>query len=136
MVHKVTMLINSLPKQNGIHSILSPREIVTRKKFRCPSIKIGQYVQGHTGRSNSTDKERSVDALYIGCADNGSGHTVFKLHTKQPISVNSSPAIMPLAASYFGVLFLKGRISLKNGTYCPFLASIQPFSKARVFLLS
>jgi hypothetical protein len=33
MVHKVTMLINSLPKQNGIHSILSPREIVTGKKF-------------------------------------------------------------------------------------------------------
>jgi hypothetical protein len=48
MVHKVTMLINSLPKKNGIHLILSPREIVTGKKFRCPSIKIGQYVQGHT----------------------------------------------------------------------------------------
>jgi hypothetical protein len=82
------MLINSLPKQNGIHSILSPREIVTGKKFRCPSIKIGQYVQGHTGGSNSTDKERSVDALYIGRADNGSGQTVFKLNTKQTISVN------------------------------------------------
>jgi hypothetical protein len=88
MVHKITMLINSLPKQNGIHSILSPREIVPGKKFRCPSIKIGQYVQGHTGGSNSTDEERSVDALYIGRADNGSGHTVFKLNTKQPISVN------------------------------------------------
>jgi hypothetical protein len=37
---------------------------------------------------NSTGKERSVDALYIGCAGNGSGHTVFKLNTKQPISVN------------------------------------------------
>jgi hypothetical protein len=88
MVHKVTMLINSLPKQNGIHSVLSPREIVNGKKFRCPSIKIGQYIQGHTGGSKSTDQERSVDALYIGCADNGSGHTVFKLNSKQPISVN------------------------------------------------
>jgi hypothetical protein len=88
MVHKVRMLINSLPKQNGIHSVLSPREIVTGKKFRCPSIKIGQYVQGHTGGSNSTDQERYVDALYIGQADNGSGHTVFKLNTKQPVSVN------------------------------------------------
>jgi hypothetical protein len=38
MVHRVTMLINSLPKQNGIHLILSPSEIVTGKKFRCPSI--------------------------------------------------------------------------------------------------
>jgi hypothetical protein len=54
MVHKVTRLVNSIPKQNGIHSILSPREIVTGKKFRCPAIRIGQYVQGHTGGTNST----------------------------------------------------------------------------------
>jgi hypothetical protein len=33
MVHKVTMLINSLPKSNGIHSVLLPRDIVTGKKF-------------------------------------------------------------------------------------------------------
>jgi hypothetical protein len=66
MVHRVTMLINSLPKQNGIHSILSPREIITGKKFRCPSIKIGQYVQGHTGGSNNTEQERSIDTIYIG----------------------------------------------------------------------
>ncbi|OEU08351.1 hypothetical protein FRACYDRAFT_250146 [Fragilariopsis cylindrus CCMP1102] len=88
MVLRVTMLINSLPKQNGIHSVLSPREIVTGKKFRCPTIKVGQYVQGHTGGTNSTDEERSIDALYIGRADNGSGHVVFKLNTKQPVSVN------------------------------------------------
>jgi hypothetical protein len=88
MVHRVTMLINSIPKQNRIHSILSLREIVTGRKFRCPSIKIGQYVQGHTGGSNSTDEERSINALHIGRADNGSGHIVFKLNTKQPVSVN------------------------------------------------
>jgi hypothetical protein len=82
------MLINSLPKQNGLHSIISPREIVTGKKFRCPSIRIGQYVQGHTGGTNSTDQERSIDSLYIGRADNGSGHEVFKLNTKQVVSVN------------------------------------------------
>jgi hypothetical protein len=93
MVHKVTMLINSLPKKNGIHLILSPREIVTGKKCRCPSIKIGQYVQGHIGGSNSTDQERCVDTLYIGRADNGSGHVVFKLNTKQPISVNQITVI-------------------------------------------
>jgi hypothetical protein len=88
MVHRITVSINSLPKQNGIHSVLSPREIVTGKKFRCPSIRIGQYVQGQTGGSNSTDEERSADSLYIGRADNGSGHIVFKLNTKQPVSVN------------------------------------------------
>jgi hypothetical protein len=88
MVHKVTILINSLPKENGIHSVLSPREIVTGKKFWCPSIKIGQCIQGHTGGTNDTDQGRSIDALYIGRADNGSGHVVFKLNTKQPVSVN------------------------------------------------
>jgi hypothetical protein len=29
-----------------------------------------------------------VDALYIGRADNGSGHVVFKLNTKLPVSIN------------------------------------------------
>jgi hypothetical protein len=88
MVHQVTTLINSLPKNNGIHSIMSQREIVTGKKFRCPSIRIGQYIQGHTGDTNSTDQERSIDSLYIGRADNGSGHIVFKLSTKQVLPVN------------------------------------------------
>jgi hypothetical protein len=88
MVHNVTKLINSLPKQNGIHSIISPREIVTGKKFRCPTIKIGQYLQGHTGRTNSTKDERSIDALYLGRSDNGSGHSVFKLSTKQVVYIN------------------------------------------------
>jgi hypothetical protein len=37
---------------------------------------------------NDTDQERSIGALYIGRADNGSGHVVFKLNTKQPVSVN------------------------------------------------
>jgi hypothetical protein len=88
MVHKIAMLVNSLPKQNGIHSIVSPREIVTGRKFRCPTIRIGQYVQGHTGGPNNTDVERSIDALFLGRADNGSGHVVFKLSTKQSVSVN------------------------------------------------
>jgi hypothetical protein len=93
MVHRITSLINSLPKQNGIHSILSPREIVTGKKFRCPSIRIGQYVQGHTGGTNDTGKERSIDSLYLGRADNGSGHEVYKLSTKQLVSVNRITSI-------------------------------------------
>jgi hypothetical protein len=49
---------------------------------------VGQYIQGHTGGTNDTDQERSIDSLYIGRADNGSGHVVFKLNTKQPVSVN------------------------------------------------
>jgi hypothetical protein len=91
--------MNSLPKKGGIHPIISPRELVTGKKLRVPSIHIGQYVQGHTGGktigSNDTAEERSIDALYIGRADNGSGHIVFKLSTKQPVSVNRVTVIPP-----------------------------------------
>jgi hypothetical protein len=39
----------------------------------------------------------------------------------QQAAFNSSPAIMPLAALYFGVYFFGGHISLKNGTICPLI---------------
>ena len=41
MVHRVVILMNSLPHKGSLHSILSPREIVTGNKFRCPTICIG-----------------------------------------------------------------------------------------------
>ena len=53
-----------------------------------PQTPMGQYIQVHMGGSNSTEEERTVNSLYIGRADNGSGHWVFKLDTKQPISLN------------------------------------------------
>lgn len=39
--------------------------------------------------TNDTGEERSVDSLYFVPEDNGCGHIVFKLQTKQPISVPS-----------------------------------------------
>ena len=58
MVHRVIILMNSLPCKGALHSILDPREIVTGNKFRCPTIKIGQYVQGLVGGTNDTEQER------------------------------------------------------------------------------
>jgi hypothetical protein len=97
LVYHVTMLMNYLPKNWGIHRIISPRKLITGKKLRVPDHHTGQYVQGHTGGNNDTGKERSVDALYIGRADNGSGHIVFKLSTKQPVSINRVTVITPTA---------------------------------------
>jgi hypothetical protein len=37
--------------------------------------------------------------LYIGRADNGSGHVMFKLNTKQPISVNQV-TVIPTTEAY------------------------------------
>ena len=88
MVHRVIILKNSISWKGILHSILSPRELVTGKKSRCPTIRIGQYIQGLVGSTNSTDQERSIDALYLGRVENGSGHIVFKLDTKAVVSVN------------------------------------------------
>ena len=74
MVERVVILLNSIPREGGIHQILSPREIVTEKRFHCPEWPIGQYGQGMIGGTNSIEKERSVDILYLGRNDNGSGH--------------------------------------------------------------
>ena len=88
MVHRVIIFINSLPRKGSFHSILSPREIVTMKKCRCPTIRIGQYINGLVGGTNNTDQERSINVLYLGRAENDSGHIVFKLDTKVVVSVN------------------------------------------------
>jgi hypothetical protein len=48
---------------------------------------------------------------------------------------NSFQAFAPLTAHEKGVHFFGEHISLKNGSFCPVLATIQPLSKARVFLL-
>jgi hypothetical protein len=43
---------------------------------------------------------------------------------------------VPLAALYFGVYYLEGRVSLKKGTYCPLLReSATPF-KSTFFLIN
>jgi hypothetical protein len=52
------------------------------------------------------------------------------------ILVNSFQALAPLTGQKKGVHFLREHISLKNGTFCPLLATIQALSRTRVFLLS
>ena len=88
MVHRAIILMNSILQKGSLHRILSLRELVTGKKFRCPTIRIGQWIQGIVGGTNDTDKERLIDTLYLGRADNGSGHIVFKLDMKAVVSVN------------------------------------------------
>ena len=88
MMHCVIIFVNSLPCKGGLHSILSPREIVTRNKYSCPKIRIGQYVQGLVDGINDIEEEISIIALYLGRIANGSGHNIFKLNTKAVVSFN------------------------------------------------
>ena len=88
MVKEVTKLVNSLPKKGGVHAVQSPRMIISGVQLQLPTTKCGQYVQGHVGGPNDTDIKRTIDSLYIGRNDNGSGHWVFKLDTKEHVSVN------------------------------------------------
>jgi hypothetical protein len=49
--------------------------------------------------------------------------------------LNRTPAMVPLAAPLFGVLFLRGHISLKNRSYRPLLrASTSPFKSTCLFI--
>ena len=65
MVQRVVILMNSIPQKGSLHSILSPREIVTGRKFRCPNVCIGQFCQGIIGGTNDIDKEHSIDCLFM-----------------------------------------------------------------------
>lgn len=70
---EVTKVINSIPKENGVHMIPWPRKLVTGIPFRIPHTTMVQHVQGHVGGSDDTEGERTLDSLYIGQADNVSG---------------------------------------------------------------
>ena len=99
MVKEVTKLVNSLPMKEGVHAIQSPRMIVMGIRLHTPTTKCSQYIQGHVGGSNDTDIERAIDSLYIGRNDNGSGHWVFKLDTKERVSVNRL-TVIPMSNNF------------------------------------
>jgi hypothetical protein len=48
---------------------------------------------------------------------------------------NRIQAMVPLTAPLFGVIFLRGHISVKNRTYCPLLrANATPFNGTRLLI--
>ena len=100
IVKQATVLTSSLVrKNNNIHPILSPRTLITGFKIKMPGAQVGQYVQAHIGGDNSVEKERTCDALYIGRCDNGNGHRVFKLSTRQTITCNKI-SIIPMTTDH------------------------------------
>ena len=77
---------------------MSPRELITGKKLRVPACDIGEYVMGYQKSTKDTGTSRCVEGLYLGPSDNGTGHWIFKLDIKQPVSVKKLTSLpMPEA---------------------------------------
>ena len=97
MTKRATVLINSFRRKSGVHSVMSPRQILFRKKFKTPLCKMGELVLAYDVRANNkTSRPRVFYTLYIGPNDGGTGHSVFKLSTKQMIiTPRCKPVPMP-----------------------------------------
>ena len=65
--------------------------------FKTPLCKIGELVMAYDVKtSNKTTHPRAFYALYIGPNDNSTGHSVFKLSTRQLLTTSKcKPVPMP-----------------------------------------
>ena len=97
MTKYTTILINSFRRKSEVHSVMSLRQNLFRKKFKTPLCKMGELVLAHDVQSNNkTSKPRAFYALYIKPNNGGTGHSVFKLVTKSMIVIpRCKPIPMP-----------------------------------------
>mmetsp|Transcript_32525 Transcript_32525/g.36386 ORF Transcript_32525/g.36386 Transcript_32525/m.36386 type:complete len:130 (+) Transcript_32525:5444-5833(+) len=84
MTQCATVLINSFRRKSGVHSVMSPRQILFGKKSKTLLCKMGELmIACNVKANNKTSRPRAFYALYIGPNDGGTGHSVFKLSTKR-----------------------------------------------------
>ena len=87
LVKRIVVLINSFARKSGVHSVMSPRQIMFGWKFIPPLCKIGELVLAYdTYGSNDTGQKRAFYGLYIELNENGTGHCMFKLQTKRMVT--------------------------------------------------
>ena len=86
MASRATTLINSFNRKGNVHPVLSPREIVTGRRFITPICHFGDLVMAYnTKASNDTGTQRAVYSLYIRPNDAGTAHYVYNMTTKRVI---------------------------------------------------
>ena len=91
MVKQVTVLINKFRRKSGVHLVMSPRQLLFRMIFKTPLYKVDELVMMYDVTvSNKTTDPRAFFALYIGPNNSGTGHTVFKLATKQLVTTSNN----------------------------------------------
>ena len=94
-------MINSIRRKGGVHPVMSPRQIVTGRKFVPPPYPPGAFVYAVKGESsNSIDEMRTFDALYFRPNDEGGGDFVYNINTMERnstcrvIRINKKPIPM------------------------------------------
>ena len=86
MTKRATVLINSFKRKSGVHSVMTPRQLIFGKIFQTPLCKMGELVLVYDVQLNKkTSQPRVFYALYIGPNHGRTGHSVFKLSTKSMI---------------------------------------------------
>ena len=86
MTKRATVLINSFRRKSGVHSVMSPKQMIVGKKFKTPLCKMGEFVLTYDVQSNNkASKLRAFYALYIRPNDGDTGYSVFKLSTQSMI---------------------------------------------------
>jgi hypothetical protein len=83
IIYTIVQLMNAVRRKGGVHPTMSPRQIVTGKKLIIPPFMPGAFVYGVPGgSSNSVEKTRAFESLYLRPNDGGGGHFVYNIGTK------------------------------------------------------
>jgi hypothetical protein len=88
IIYTIVQLMNAMRRKGGVHPTMYPRQIVTGKNLIIPPFTPGAFVYGVPGgSSNSMEKTRAFESLYLRPNDGRGGHFVYNIGTKQRYSV-------------------------------------------------
>ena len=94
-------MINSIRRKGGVYPVMSSRQIVTGRNLVLPPYPPGAFLYAVRGDlSNSVDKMRTFDDLYLQPNDEGGGHFVYNIDTMQRnstcrvIGINNKPILI------------------------------------------
>ena len=94
LIVSTVKMINSIRWKGGVHSVMSPRHIVTGKKLVLPSYPPGSFVYAvKGGTTNCIDNMSTFDTLYLRPNNEGGGNFVYNIATMQRSSVCRSIGI-------------------------------------------
>jgi len=91
MVSNCVFWLNSFPRRDGVHNILSPRAIMTGQKIHYDKhcrLEFGTYVQVHEKHNNSMDSRTSGAIALSPSGNEQGGHYFLSLHTRKRILRN------------------------------------------------